>query len=113
MQMSFEWRTPPSAVVEKALTGQTALHRARRRGILRISVAQSDAAEPSAEVERHPGNPLADAIGDECLHLGLGAVFRAGHPDPGAIPDAAVLRIGRADLDEHILAQFGEPFVGT
>src|SRR5229473_5323290 len=36
-------------------------------GILGISVAQIDAAEPSAEVEWHPGDSLADALGDERL----------------------------------------------
>src|SRR5712664_1458694 len=55
-------------------------------GILRVSVAQIDAAQPSAEVERHPGDPLADALGNERLYLGLGAVLGAGHPDPGAVP---------------------------
>src|SRR3989442_2972591 len=49
-------------------------------GILRIFVAQIDAAEPSAEVERHPGHSLADALGDERLDLGLRAVFGAGYP---------------------------------
>src|SRR5207253_814319 len=39
-------------------------------GILRISVAQIDAAQPAAEVERHPGDSLADAFGDERLHPG-------------------------------------------
>src|SRR5579863_8180759 len=34
-----------------------------RIGILGIFVAQIDTAEPSAEVERHPGEPLADALG--------------------------------------------------
>src|SRR5229473_300218 len=73
-----------------------------------ILAAQVGAAEPSPEMVRHPGDPLADALGDERFHLGLGAVLRAGHPDPGAITYAAVLRIGRADLDKHVLAQFGE-----
>ena len=37
----------------------------------------------------------------------------AGDPDPGAVLDAALGRIGRIDLDEHVLLQLGEPLVGA
>src|SRR5690349_20994220 len=41
-----------------------------RIGTLRISGPQILAAEPAAEVERHPGHALADALGDKSFHLG-------------------------------------------
>ena len=47
-----------------------------RVGALRIVAAQVLAAEPAAEVERHPGDALADALGDQRLHLRLGARSR-------------------------------------
>ena len=78
----------------------------------RILVTQVHAAEPAAEVERHPGHALADALGDQRLHLRLGAVFGAGDPDPAAVLDAALTGVGRTDLYEHVLLQLGEPFVG-
>src|ERR1700751_3649525 len=56
----------------------------------RIVRAQVFAAEPAAEMERHPHHALADALRHQCLHLGLGAVLGAGYPDPGAILDTAV-----------------------
>src|SRR6185503_10120368 len=73
--------------------------------------AQVLAAEPAAEVERHPGHALADALGDQRLDLGLRGVLRARHPDPGAVLDVAFVCVGRVDLDEHLLLQFGEPLV--
>ena len=33
------------------------------------------------------------------------------HPDPATVLDAALGGIRRVDLDEHVLLQFGEPFV--
>src|SRR5581483_5032229 len=73
--------------------------------------AQIDAAEPAAEMEGHPRHTFSDALGDQRLHLGLGAVLGARDPYPGAVLDAAILGVGRADLDEHVLLQLGQPFV--
>src|SRR6476661_3807814 len=81
-------------------------------GALRIPVTQVNAAEPTAEVERHPGDALADALGDQRLHLGFRAVFGASDPDPAAVLDAALTGVGRIDFYEHILLQLGQPFVG-
>src|SRR5438309_8221733 len=69
-----------------------ALAEDKRIGSLRVSRAQILAAEPAAEVERHPGHPLADAFGDQRLHLGSGAVFCASDPHPAAVRDAAFAR---------------------
>src|SRR3569623_1071826 len=90
-----------------------ALTELNRIGALRIIAAQIMSFEPAAEVEWHPGDALADTFGHKRLHLGFRAVLRAGHPDPAAILDAAVGGICRADLDEHVLLQFSEPWVGT
>src|SRR6516164_2144569 len=57
--------------------------------------AQVLAAEPAAEVERHPHHALADALGHQRFDLGLGAVFGARYPDPGAVLDAALGGVGR------------------
>src|SRR5207248_11599952 len=79
----------------------------------RVVLAKIDTAEPAAEVERHPGNALADAFGDQRLHPGARAVFGAAHPDPAAVLDAAIGGIAGTDFDEHVLLQFGEPRIGT
>src|SRR4029077_2129779 len=71
------------------------------------------ALEPTREVERTPGHAFADALGDQRLHPRLGAVLRAGDPDPAAVLDAAVGRIRRIDLDVHVLLELGEPLVGS
>ncbi|MGY4470790.1 hypothetical protein ACVWWK_006499 [Bradyrhizobium sp. LB9.1b] len=39
--------------------------------------------------------------------------FGSSHPDPAAILDAAISGIGRADLDEHVLLELGEPGIGA
>src|SRR5262249_7516592 len=83
-----------------------------RIGALRIVVAQVLAAEPATEVERHPGDALAHALGDERLHSRLGAVLGTRHPDPAAVLDAALGGVRRIDLDEHVLLQLGEPRIG-
>src|SRR5499426_2362898 len=86
-----------------------------RIAALRIFAALVDVLEPAGEVERAPGHAFADALGDERLHAsGLSAFhLRPPDEDPTAVPDAALGRVGRIDLDEHVLLQFGEPFVGT
>src|SRR5260221_485107 len=61
----------------------------------------------------HTGPPLADAFSNERFHACFRSIFRAGHPDPGAILDPALEGIRRADLDVHVLAQLGEPSVGA
>src|SRR5260370_381472 len=83
-----------------------------RIGALRIFAAQILALVPAAEVERHPGDALADALGDQGLHAPPRGVLDPRDPDPAAVLDAAVGGIGRVDLDEHVLLQFGEPLVG-
>src|ERR1043166_7128384 len=83
-----------------------------RVGSGRIVLAQVFAAEPAAEVERHPGDTLADPLGDQRLYLRL-AVLGTGDPDPGTVLDAAIRRVRRIDLDEHVLLQLGEPWVGA
>ena len=45
--------------------------------------------------------------------LGARIALGARDPDPAAVLDAAIGGIGRADLDEHVLLQFGEPRIGT
>src|SRR6478609_1290467 len=84
-----------------------------RVGARRVVSPQVLATEPATEVERHPGNALADTLGDQRLHLGLGAVFSTGDPNPAAVLDSALGRIGRIDLYKHVLLQFGEPLVGS
>src|ERR1019366_2753126 len=72
---------------------------------LRIPVAKIDALVPTAEMERHPGDTFPDALGDQRLHLGFGAILRPGDPDPDAVLDPALGRIRRTDLDKHVLLQ--------
>src|SRR5262245_2514327 len=86
-----------------------------RVATLRIFAALVDGLEPAGEVEWAPGHAFADALGDERLHAGGLAAFhlRAPDEDPRAVLDAALSGIGRIDLDEHVLLQFGEPFVGA
>ena len=62
-------------------------------------------------MERHPGDALADPVGDERLDPGLGAVLGAEHPDPLPVLDAALGGVAGVDLDEHVLLQLGEPVV--
>src|SRR6185369_7341137 len=83
-----------------------------RVGALRISGPQILAGEPAAKMERHPGYTFADAFGDQRFHLRLGTVLGTRDPDPTAIFDPTLGRIRRADLDEHVLLQLGEPPVG-
>src|SRR6266481_2659469 len=84
-----------------------------RIGALRVVAPKIPAREPAAEVEGHPSDALADTLGNERLHLGLGIALGARDPDPAAVLDAAIGGIGRADLDEHVLLQFCEPGIGT
>src|SRR5262249_43786284 len=72
---------------------------------LRVFPALVHALEPAGEVERAPGHAFADALGNERLHArGLAALhLRAPDEDPGAVLDAALGRVGRIDLDEHVL----------
>src|SRR5690348_12647655 len=53
-----------------------------RVGALRIVAAKILACEPAAEVEGHPRDALADALGDQRLHPGARIVFGSSHPDP-------------------------------
>src|SRR6185312_1265071 len=80
-------------------------------GALRVIRAEILAAKPAAEVEGHPSHALSDALGHQRFHLRFGAVLRSGYPYPGAVLDAAFGRVGRVDLDEHVLLQLGEPAV--
>src|SRR5260370_40412382 len=91
--------------------GVDALAEDERIAALRILEALIDGLEPAGEVERHPGNALADALGDECFHAGHLAALHLRAPDmhPSAVLDAALGRIGRVDLDEHVRLQLGEP----
>src|SRR5216683_8007868 len=81
-------------------------------GALRVFAALIDPLEPAGEMVWHPGHALADAFGDERFHARFRRRFRPGHPNPGAILDAPLVGIRRADLDVHVLAQLGEPAVG-
>src|SRR5262245_33963038 len=83
-------------------------------GALRVLPALIDALEPAREVERAPGHALADPLGHERLHAADLAVghLRAPVMDPATVLDAALGRICRIDLDEHVLLQLGEPLVG-
>src|SRR5262249_43856091 len=64
-------------------------------------------------MEGHPGNALADAFGHKRSHLRLRTILSAGDPDERPILDAAFGGVGRIDLDEHRLLQFGEPLIGS
>src|SRR5262249_15980870 len=83
-----------------------------RIGALGVFRPQVRALPPAREVERHPGDALSDALGDQRLDLGPGAVLRARHPHPVAVLEAAGGGIADVDLDEHVLLQLGEPLVG-
>src|SRR5713226_10017296 len=89
-----------------------ALTKHKRIGALRVFAALVDPLEPAGEMVRHPCHALADAFSDERFHACFRSRFRAGHPDPGAVFDPPLTGIRRADLDEHVLAQLGEPPVG-
>src|SRR3546814_15679332 len=80
-------------------------------GARRVAIAQILALEEAGEMERHPGDALADALGHQRPDLGLGAVLRAVDPDPLPFADTAFGRVGRVDLDEHLLLQLGEALV--
>src|SRR4029077_8429825 len=82
---------------------------------LRIFAALIGGLEPTGEVEWAPGHTFADALGDERLHARGLAAFHLRPPDkaPPAVFDAALGCVGGIDLDEHVLRQLGEPFVGT
>src|SRR5262245_17687137 len=86
-----------------------------RIAALRILPALIDGLEPAGEVERTPCHALAHALGDERLHArGLAAFhLRTPDEDPAAVLDSTLGGVGRIDLDEHVLLQFGEPLVGT
>src|SRR6202521_2292341 len=84
-----------------------------RIGSGRILAALIDALEPTGKVEGQPGDPLAHALCHQRLHARLRVVLRAEYPDPLAILDAAVVRVRRIDLDEYVLLQLGQPFVGA
>src|SRR5215471_17935477 len=76
----------------------------------RVLFALVDALEPAREVKWTPGHTLADAFCYQSFHSGpRAAVGSADHPHPGAVLDPAHGRIGRIDLDKHVLLQFGEP----
>src|SRR4029077_13315992 len=85
-----------------------------RIGALRVLPALIGALEPAGEVERAPGHALAHALGHERLHAADLAVGHLRAPDmnPGTVLDAALGRVCRIDLDEHVLLQLGEPLVG-
>src|SRR5262249_48390971 len=84
-----------------------------RISALRIIATKILACEPAAKVEGHPGNTLADTLGNERLHPGARSVFCAGAPAPAAVFDAGIGGISRADLDEHVLLELGEPRIGA
>src|SRR5271166_820221 len=86
-----------------------------RIAALRILEALVVILEPAREMEGHPGHSLADALGDERLHPGHLAALHLGAPDihPGPVLDAALGGVRGIDLDEHVLLELGEPFVGA
>src|SRR3546814_439075 len=77
-------------------------------GALWIGRPQILTLEPAAEMERHEGDALADALRHESLHPRLRAVLGAGYPHPGAVSDAALGGIPRVDLHEHLLLRSEE-----
>src|SRR5262249_18640378 len=85
-----------------------------RIGALGILAALILGHEPAGEVERRPGYALADTLGDESLHAADLAAWHlgAGDQDPCAVLDTPIGGISRIDLDEHVLLQLGQPFVG-
>src|SRR5260370_1275169 len=92
------------------------------RTLAGLAVVDSDDA-PAGDAPRHLVLVLAggDAGGaphaaggvaaevDSRLRVGVGA----SDPDPAAVLDAAVGRIRRIDLDEHVLLQLRQPLVGA
>src|SRR5712692_5732410 len=80
---------------------------------LRILRPLVHALEPAGEVERPPGDALADTLGDHRLHPGHLAALHLRPPDfhPGTVLDAALGGIRRIELHEHLLLQLGEPLV--
>src|SRR5215469_15721669 len=68
---------------------------------------------PAPEMEGHPNHALTDALGHQGSNLGLGTVLGSRYPDPGTIVDPSIRGVRWVDFDEHLLLQFGEPFVGA
>src|SRR5207302_7751114 len=68
-----------------------------RIGPGRVFSALVHSLEPAGEVERHPGDALAETLGDQRLHAGALAALhlRAPNMDPGAVLDAALGRVRR------------------
>src|SRR3546814_17985251 len=64
-----------------------------------------------AEGERHEGCALADPLGDHGHDLDL-AAFGAKDPDLMPVIDHGIVRVGRIDLDEHVMLQLGQPRIG-
>src|SRR6478735_4356103 len=81
-------------VVAVARDGVGAFAEHDRVGARRIVLAQIRAAQPAAEVERHPGHALADTLGHQRLHPGARVVLGAAYPDPAAVLDATIGGIG-------------------
>src|SRR3712207_3741919 len=67
--------------------GVDALAEHDRVGPGRVEAAAVLALPPSAEVEGHEGDALADALRDHRLDLDAGVVLGPGHPDPLAVAD--------------------------
>src|SRR6266567_3206732 len=84
-----------------------------RIGTFRIFAALVDALEPAGKMVWHPGHAFADARCDQRFHLRFRVVLGSEDPDPAAVLDAALGRIRRIDLDEHVLLQLGQPLVGA
>src|SRR5271154_478897 len=80
-------------------------------GTGRVFTTLVHALEPTGKVKRHPSNAFADPFGHQGFDSSLGIVLRAGNPDPCPVLDPAIMRIGRVDLDVHILLQFRQPLV--
>src|SRR6202789_3241418 len=71
------------------------------------------ALEPTGKMKRHPSNAFANAFGHQGFDSRLGIVLRASNPDPCAVLNPAIMRVGRVDLHVHVLLQLRQPFVRT
>src|SRR5689334_3824640 len=69
------------AVARDRVCALTQHDRIRAGGIV---LARVGAAEPATEMERHPGNAFADALGHQRLHPRPRIILGAAHPDPAA-----------------------------
>src|SRR4029077_10063684 len=78
-----------------------------------IFAALVDALVPAGKMVWHPDDAFADTRRDQRFHLRFRLVLGSEDPDPTAVLDAALGRIRRIDLDEHVLLQLGKPFVGA